>query len=276
MQKPIDTIQIGVADFHSGSNYALFLDRKWEGKNTSHYPRSAQIEIRKRFEIFAAEIKKRRKDKRVIIVHNGDSIEGDHHHSGDVCTINPIEQADIHIELMSEFQKRIGWRAGDKIYYTRGTQVHVGEFENYIGEQMNAVPCGDNYVHNKLALETNGVLSWFVHHGPGAGVGANEGNALRNWMRGIYYDCLKDGSRVPDIIYSGHVHNPTYTPLGIRLRCFEFKNMHAVILPSWQNKTAYAWQKAPVQKNKIGGVIHEIKSDGTICIPVFSVSENDC
>jgi hypothetical protein len=47
--------------------------------------------------------------------------------------------------------------------------------------------------------------------------------------------------------------------------------MHGVILPSWQLKTAYAWMRAPVQKNKAGGIMQEIKADGTICIPRFSI-----
>lgn len=54
-----------------------------------------------------------------------------------------------------------------------------------------------------------------------------------------------------------------------------FKIIHGVILPSWQQKTRYAWQAAPVARNKIGGVYQEIKADGTICNPVFSVMGYD-
>jgi hypothetical protein len=147
--------------------------------------------------------------------------------------------------------------------------------ENYIGRETNAVMDGEFYVFDLLKLETNGVWSWYVHHGPGGGTGTNEGNALRNWLKAIYYDALKDGTPIPDIVYTGHVHTPTYAPLGIRLPNFVYKNMHGIILPSWQMKTAYAWQAAPVSRNRIGGVVQEIKSDGTICIPRFSVTVSD-
>jgi hypothetical protein len=269
-----DVLHVTLSDFHSGSNFALFLPRKWQGLKNNHFPTSLQIKIRKRFEKLAAEVKAARGGKRVRLVHDGDAIDGDHHHSGDVCTLNQMEQADIHIQLMAEFQKRIGWQAGDELYYTRGTQTHVEEYENYIGREMNAVANGDSFMWDLLRLKTNGVTAWFVHHGPGRGEGANEGNTMRNWLRNIYMEAVKDGRPVPDILYTGHVHNPTYSTYIWR-REMEFRTMHGVILPSWQAKTVYAHMRAPVQVNKIGGVYQEIKADGTICIPRFCVMTTD-
>lgn len=265
-----DICQVVISDTHSCSNFALFLGCEWHGKKTSHVPRAKQIEIRKHFLKFVDAVREQRKGKPVRLIHNGDAIDGDHHNSGDVCTRDPLEQAEVHIEIMQELQKLIGWQRGDEIYYTRGTQSHVNEMENYIGREMNAVMCGDYYVHDLLQLETNGIASWFVHHGPGRGVGANEGNGLRNWLKAIYYDSKKDGTECPDVIYTGHVHDPTYAVYERRAG-MDFKLMHGIILPSWQSKTSYGWQVAPVAREKIGGVIHEIKADGTITTPKFCV-----
>lgn len=271
MAKNIDTIQVVLSDTHSGSNYALFLGREWHGtKEASHIARGKQVQIRKHFEQYASEVKQARKGKRVRLIHNGDAIDGDHHHSGDVCTLNTLDQADIHIELMQEFQKRIGWQRGDEIYYTRGTQSHVNEMENYIGREMNAIPNGDFYVHDLLKLKTNGVESWFTHHGKKRGEGANEGNPVRNWLKNIYFEALKDEDTIPDIVYTGHIHDPTYTTYIWRKK-MEFFTMHGIILPSWQEKTVFGRMVAPVQLNKIGGIIHEIKADGTIRQPKFSI-----
>ena len=269
-----DVLHVVISDTHSGSNYALFVDRAWHGVKTSHIPRAGQIRIRKHFEEFAEEIRVARQGKKIRLIHNGDAIDGDHHHSGDVCSLYAQEHADIHVELMNELQKRVEWQAGDELYYTKGTPTHVNEFENYIGRELNAVPNGEFYAWEFLALITNGALSWFVHHGPRPGQGANETNGLHNWLKGIYYDALKDRRSIPDIVYTGHVHQPTYAPFGYRIG-MEFHNMHGVILPSWQMKTSFAWQKAPVSKNKIGGVIHEIKADGTVTIPKFSIMETE-
>jgi len=270
--KTKDVLQVVLSDLHSGSNYALFVDRIWEGRQgNTHAPNSMQIKIRRQFNTFAKLVKDKRRGKRVRLIHNGDALDGDHHASNDVCTRDSLQQSEIHIEIMSQFQKAIGWQRGDELYYTKGTQTHVNEFEDHIAKEMNAVTNGDRYVHDILRLETNGVMSWFVHHGPKAGKGANEGNGLYNWLKHAHYDEMKDGNRSPDIIYTGHVHQPTYTAFGYRDEGFTFRLMHGVILPSWQAKTTYAWQKAPMERNRIGGVVHEIKADGTICVPEFCV-----
>ena len=264
-----DVLQVVVSDFHSGSNHSLFPDRFWQGgRGNNHSPTSQQVQIRKQFELFAKEVNIKRKGKKVRLIHNGDAIDGDHHQSGDVCTTNEVEQADIHIELMNELQKRINWQRGDEMYYTRGTPTHVHEKEDYIAEQMNAE------LHDLLKMKTNGAMSWFTHHGPAAGKGANEGNSVRNWLKNIHVDALRDEGKAPDIVYTGHVHKPIYSVYSARGRDYQYQNIHGIILPSWQGKTRYAWKVAAMESNMIGGVIHEIKADGVIAAPEFIVMNN--
>lgn len=271
-----DVLRVVVSDFHSGSNFALFLNRSWQGKKTAVIsPRSIQLRIRAQFEVFVEEVFKARQGKRIELIHDGDAIDGDHHHSGDVCTLDEREQAGIHIELMKELKQKIGWQRGDLLYYVKGTPVHVRDREEDIAAEMGAVQGDDNfYCQDKLVLETNNTLSWFVHHGKGRGEGANEGNALRNWLKGIYLDAQKDKRSFPDIIYTGHVHDPTYNTYVYREKML-FRTMHGIILPSWQAKTEFAHMKAPVSVNKIGGVYHTIYADGTIQIPNYSVRETE-
>lgn len=272
----IDTIHVLLSDLHTGSNHALFLDRHWEGgEQRHHYPNSEQMRMREHFDRWAESVRAMRQGKRVKLIVNGDAVDGRHHTATDIYTTNPREMAEIHIEIMEGFQKAIDWNRGDTIYYTRGTEVHTDEWEEFIGKHLNAVtdPRG-YYVWDLLKMETNGVSAWAVHHGPGAGKGMNEGNSPRNWLRDIYADSLKDETRPPDIVYTGHVHNPTYSAYIYR-RKMEFRAIHGVILPSWQSKTRFAWKVAPVSKNRIGGVTHEIKADGTICVPKFCVMETE-
>jgi hypothetical protein len=267
LSKDIDTIIVPVGDYHSGSNYALFVDRFWTGKNEmNRTPSPKQQAIRQQFETACEQIRKARKNKRVILVHNGDAIDGDHHNSSDVCTNQIDDQAQIHIELMEETKKRLGWQRGDKCYYTLGTDIHTGNSEYNIADKVNAE------ILPELRLPVNGRILHFVHHGPGAGDGANEGNPLRSWLRNNYYNSIKDHERPPDVIYSAHVHNPTMGVFEYRNE-MEFGIMYGVITPPLQIKTRYGHQKAPVKKNKVGLAYQEIKADGTICIPVFSVAE---
>lgn len=52
-----DAIIIPLSDMHSGSNYALFLDRFWEGKNgLNHHATSKQQIIRAKWEEAKKEI----------------------------------------------------------------------------------------------------------------------------------------------------------------------------------------------------------------------------
>lgn len=130
-------------------------------------------------------------------------------------------------------------------------------------------------MHELLKLKTNGTVSWFAHHGPSIDKGANEGNALYNWMKSINIDALKEGEESPDVICTAHVHTPLWVPYGIRLKDFKFKQMHAIICPSWQAKTEFAWQVAAMQSNRVGLATQEITADGYIKIPDFHVMRTD-
>lgn len=264
-----DTLHVVMSDMHSGSIHALTLKGGWQGQKTARqFPTSEQEKIRGVYETYISRVREARKGMRVRLVLDGDLIDGDHHASGDVFTRNPLEMSDVCVSLVNEFMKGINWTRGDELYLTKGTEVHTGDFENYIGKELNAIQNGDLYVYDLLQLETNGVRAWFVHHGPGAGEGANEGNALRNWMKNLYINCLKDGDKPPHIIHTGHVHKPAYEVLTMRNN-MDFDEMRGIILPSWQQKTRYAWMKAPVSKNRIGGIYQVITADGMVGKPVF-------
>lgn len=271
-----DAIIIPLSDMHSGSNYALFLDRFWEGKNgLNHNATSKQQIIRAKWEEAKKEMAKEREGKRVIIVHNGDAIEGVHHNNVDVCTHDLNEQAQIHIELMSEFQKAIHWQRGDQIYYVLGTATHTLDIENDIAEEMNAQQLPDgSKAAGHLSLNINGRDAWFVHHGPGSGKGANEGNAIRNALRDLYVDSMKMGVRAPDIVYSGHTHNATYGVYSPN-EAMCFRVMHWVILPSLQAKTRHAYRAVPLALNRVGVAMQVITSAGDIRVPKFYLTETE-
>lgn len=271
-----DALVVVLSDMHSGSNSALFPDRFWSGKNgLNHTPTSRQQMIFKQFEAFAEYVRETRKNKRVVLVHDGDAIEGVHHNNVDVCTRDVNEQADLHVELMNLFMKTIGWTKGDLLYYVSGTDTHVGDMEDGIASELGAVQTDDDlFAHDHIQITVNGQPIWFVHHGPKAGKGANEGNALRNWLRDIYWDAVKEHEIAPAMIFTGHVHQPTYNAY-IANDGGEYKMLHGVICPSWQAKTRYAYKAAPVARNKIGGVAVEVRADGEIKIPVFKVAETE-
>lgn len=271
-----DILLVPMSDLHSGSNNALFVNRFWQGRNgVNHTPTSRQEAIYRHFEKIGREIRKARKGKNLVVVHDGDAIEGVHHNNVDVATRNVSEQCDLHVEIMAEFKRMVDWQRGDKLYYVAGTETHTGETENGLADAVGAQQYPDGwYVCDHLELVLHGQPIWFVHHGPGAGKGANEGNGVRNWLRDAYWDAKKENKTPPAMIITGHVHQPTYNTYVVNDNG-QYKTVHGVICPSWQAKTRYAHQKAPLAVNKIGSVIIEIKADGEIKTPKFLIQETD-
>jgi len=273
--KIVDTLLVVLSDMHSGSSTALFPNRFWQDEHQNHTPTDHQKEMYKVFEKCAEYARDNRKGRRLIVVHNGDSIEGIHHNSLQICVLNKSSQAEIHTELMDTFLRKAKFdkKQGDRLFYVRGTETHVEDKETEIAKDLSAEKTPDgNWVFDHLELDINGRLTWFVHHGRGRGRGANEGNALRNWLRDIYWDCMKTGKRPPDIVYSGHTHTATYGNYIIR-RGSEFFVMHGVICPSWQEKTRYAYKVAPVDRNEIGSVFTHFSVSGDIRTPYLLLKE---
>lgn len=270
-----DTLLVLLSDMHSGSNFALFPDRTVKLKGGgNHTPNSDQQLIYARWLKFIDEVSKERKGRKVILVNDGDAIEG-HHHKNTDAVRDIDDQCEIHIELMNQFQKGIGWQRGDALYYVRGTETHTTAKEEDLAEEMGAIQhANGEYIADHLELNINGRVAWFIHEGSTAGNGANEGNALRNWLRNVYFDALKDHEEPPDAVYSGHVHTPAYQ-VYIASDNGQPRMVHGIILPSWQKKTRFAYKVAPVAKNRIGGTMQLYTAGGDIRIPYWSVDKMD-
>lgn len=266
-----DTLVVTLSDMHTGSTQALCPDRFMEFKRdgTSHTPNSKQIKIYEHFEYCASQVLKARKDKRLLIVSDGDAIEGIHHNSSQLIPCSEKEQAELHIELMAQFKRWVDYdgRRGDQLYYTIGTEVHVNDWEHYIGEQIRAKQDdNDLCAFYDLKLPVNGKRIWWTHHGPQAGKGTNRGNSHRNWLKHHYYDTVDEGEDPPHMIITGHTHNP-YWQIYITRYKGEYFSVRGLISPSWQTKTIYANGKVPLVRNKVGLQYFTVYADGNISDP---------
>jgi predicted phosphodiesterase len=271
-----DTLIVVLSDMHSGGSTALFPNREWQDEHQNHRPNERQKHIYKVYERCLQYVAEKRRGKRLIVVHNGDAIEGLHHNSIQVCVTSKASQAEIHTELMDLFLRKAKFekKTGDRLFYVRGTETHVEDIENEIAKDLPAEKAPDgNHVFDHLELEINGRLIWLVHHGKKRGAGANEGNAVRNWLRDIYWDCKKSGLHPPDLLISGHTHTPTWNAYIARDKS-NFHMIHGVVCPSWQAKTRFAYKVAPVEVNEVGAVFIEIKADGEIKQPHFILQDS--
>ena len=269
---PKDILLVSLSDMHSGSVFALFPNRMLNLNNQkNHTPTDLQRKMYDHWMMCAEEIKRERKNRDLVMVHNGDAIEGVHHQSLDHITPEWDDHQTIHIELMNDFRSAAGIRASDKVYYVSGTESHTRLDEEKIAQHFDTEPAaeidGQTYrLHHELRLVLNGRDIWYTHHGAGAGKGANEGNGLRNWMRDIYWDSKRDNVKPPDLIYTSHYHKTTYSTY-----VQDYHTIHGKILPSWQQKTRYALRVAPFQRNDIGLSVDVITAAGDIrvCAPLL-------
>jgi len=203
------------------------------------------------------------------LVVDGDAIDGDHHSSLEIVTRQKNEQINIHINLMSYFLGIVNFdRRTDSLHYVAGTEIHSSDAEHIIGEKLKAkqTPEG-HYAWDELRLEINGKRVWFVHHGPSAGKGANQGNSLRNWLRDNFFEALGEGEEPPHFVITGHTHKPYWTTYIGRYKG-TYHCCHGMICPSWQQKTRFGHKVAPLQQNKIGMQYFVITDDGIIGEPV--------
>jgi hypothetical protein len=268
-EKANDVLLIPLSDMHSGSTTALFPDTEWRFKHSKYPPTGKQAAIYEHFIKCAEWVKENRKKKRLIIVNNGDAIEGIHHYTLQLTSQIEQEQEDVHVHLMQKFMKACGFdkNKGDLLYYVSGTETHTNNSENFIARQLGAEqnPDGSD-LWDFLPLEINGRLTWFLHQGAGPGKGANMGDALRIWLKNKYWEIIErnywDGKeRLPDLIFMGHYHVPLHTIYSH----YNF-DMHALILPSWQMKTRFGYRVAAAEPERVGMASVEISKTGGITV----------
>lgn len=261
-----DTIVISLSDLHSGSTTALFPGYQMtfkDGEKDARVisPNPDQRTMYDHWITCADEIRNLSVGKKKIIVHNGDAIEGHHHGSIQNLSSNPKHQNEIHIELMEQFFKRCDFSVqnGDELHYTAGTESHTGWEEYGFSEHFSHL--GATF-QDELILNINGREFWWTHKGPRPGKGPNEGNGVRNWLRDIYFDCLKEKRRPPDMVITSHYHKSHYNSFSDSYS----HTIHGIILPSWQYKTRFSYGVAPFERNDIGLSRLLVKSDGDIVV----------
>ena len=257
-----DTLVVVLSDMHSGGTTALFQNEIQYFKHGNHTPTAEQVAMFEHFEKCARLVSVLRKGKRLIIVHDGDAIDGVHHKSPQSVTTIKNEQIKIHVDLMKHFLKLAKFKESDKLYYIVGTETHTDDNEDECARMMGA-----GRAYDELNLPVNGIDIWFAHKGPSAGKGANQGNSLYNFIRDLWID--SDENPPPDVAIFGHVHTPRYRVFS-RVVKGKIKKLEGWIVPSWQMKTRFAYGVAAMQTNSIGMAHFEVTKKGNI------VNQNFC
>lgn len=206
--------------------------------------------------------------KRLVIVINGEPIDGDHHESHQLITKVKTEQLEMAISLLDEWLQIVEYnpQSGDCIYLVRGTSAHEkGEHLNVIGRDFDGVvpyrkdssptTKDGRYYHDKLRRRVNGKLFDIAHHGFGVGSKAwLKSNTIRWWLISMYFEALEEGMPIPDYVIRSHNHVYTFD---------RYKDMWGCVTPSWQLKTNFGYKVAANNHlNTIGMIYFDVLESG--------------
>jgi hypothetical protein len=252
-----EVLELNLADFHSGSPYALYPNKQLQLKGGNISPNSLQSIIYGQFVEVCGKVAEMRKGRRLIIKVVGDAVEGIHHATKELVTPYYIDQKTIHLELMAELLERVKYTKRDTLYYVDGTPAHAGETEYAIAQDLSAVPyvkgSGENdglYTWPIVKGRINGMEVWTAHHGSVAGGTLSRGNSLRCKLREIYFGCKADGVGVPGVVVMADKHE-------YRHERFEYKNevIDGFLLPAWKVKDGYIYKVSPFARPSVGALV---------------------
>lgn len=181
---------------------------------------------------------------RLVFIHMGDIIEGDHHQS--VQLLPSVEdQENLATQMLEPYALK-----ADRFFIVRGTEAHSGpngESENRIASRLGATIMWEGL------LNIDGVVVDIAHHGRAGKrpwTSAAAGMALE-----AKYNAITEGNPIPRYVFRGHNH--VVDDSGEKV-----DGTRALVLPCWQLKTAFGNKVAAGSRSDIGGLI--ILPDGSL------------
>lgn len=249
------TIIAVVSDTHIGSTTAL-APPKFTIHNGRDHGNETQIVEHNRYQHWLYEcwkdywrhvyelagIRGRTRRNRLIVIHLGDIVDGLHHN-----TVQVMNEVQDQIEAAAGMLKQVRDLADD-MYVTYGTGAHNGgtaEAESGIAHEIGAKHAWD------WMLDIDGVIFDLMHHTTAGRTDWTSGAA--KLAATAQLDCISVGLPIPHYSLRGHVH--TVDDSGAKV-----PGTRAVILPSWQLRTAHGKQASPRRRSDVGGFILDTAS----------------
>lgn len=227
MPKTYRTVVAVPADQQNGSSVGLPpSDKPWELEEGSDYAPSDEQKI-----IFQQwkecwhrvhQLRQQVRGTRLIIVNNGDAIDGNHHRTTQISSAKASEQIRMHIAAMDWALDHVKFGGRDRIYYIEGTEAHAGpghEHEETIARHFESVPYrkAKKFSRGKaldgrclwpfLDLEVNGIPFRIQHHGGSIGRRTwTRPNGMNLLAADTYWKCLDLDLTIPRYVVYSHLH----------------------------------------------------------------------
>ena len=251
---------ITISDLHVGSTVGICPERVKTVDSGTYLPNKYQRTLLKYWRhfwtLFVPDITKGA-DK-VILVINGDIIDGVHHNTVNILANSWAVQEYAAIELLKGIHKLCPVKIDD-IYVVKGTETHVGpngESEDRIADAIGANANGDGEVAAyQRWIDVDNVLFQFAHH---IGTTSSAASNVRTnaELVSAMVEAAQWGQKIPHVIVRSHRHRFIEVPIPSvhgRIRC--------VITPGWQVRTPFTERIDRMRMPHIGGVGFLVQDD---------------
>ncbi len=195
--------------------------------------------------------------EKVIVVHNGDAIDGNHHEAVDIVPSVQSQEAAA-IEIFRPIVKRY-----PDFYMVRGTEAHGSKSEQSterIGKELGAVGDSEAGIFSwwQLWLDLDGVIVQLAHHIGTTSSAAYETSApMRELIAGMV-EAEQWGQPMPRVFVRSHRHR--FVPVSVPSKQ---GRIHLIVTPAWQLRTPHVERIDRMRLPHIGGVV--ILVDGGEC-----------
>jgi len=271
-----DTVVAVISDMQVGSTVAL-CPLKWSKmEGGSHRASPGQRIIHREWIHSATKVNEclneHKERKRLVLVVNGEPIDGDHHATPQLITTIKSQQLAMSESLLDEWLNHVGYndKHGDKIYLVRGTTAHErGEHINELGRDIDGVVPyrkdtseilrDGRYYWQILKRRVNGVYFRITHHGFGRGSRAwTTENSIQYALKSYYFKCLDEGKPIPEYMITSHKH--VYNEAHYFGRQ---KTMFGCTTPCWQLPTHFVYKVASLEDlSTIGMIYVDVTANG--------------
>ena len=249
---------IVVSDTHSGCRLALCPPAGAALDGGGHYqPSEFQLKMWALWrEFWDAWVPSVTRGEPFDLVHNGDAIDGVHHHSTTQISHNLEDQQRIAEAVLAPAVAQCR-ATGGTYYHIRGTEAHVGqsgEYEERLARTLGAKPnqAGQHARFDLWKRVGDRCLVHLLHHIGTTSSAAHEASAVNAELTAEYVEAARWNREPPDFIVRSHRHRSIAVDLN------SAKGYAAgVVTPAWQGKTPYVWKipGARISEPQLGGIL---------------------
>jgi hypothetical protein len=177
---------------------------------------------------------------------NGDLIDGNHHGTKEIWSVNEADHMEAAVEVMAPLSL-----LAHSVYVTEGTESHTKNAEHAVAKMLlgrgaNVICPKGKGAWDSLALSIAGAIVEIDHHMPTSMRSYLEASALSIMLGDIRNQRSRAGARVPDVIIRSHRH---------RFGLYEDGYGMALALPAWQALTRFGRKVVPGAMPQVGVVI---------------------